>query len=106
MTVTGAVLVPYLLMWFVAPFVSVNAGSEWPFYVALISPATIIVANEFGEASLGMTCANFAFYGILLLGVRQLNLRHADRLLGRAESGRMAPIAETETPAFEEMVTA
>jgi ABC-type transport system involved in multi-copper enzyme maturation permease subunit len=106
MTVTGAVVVPYLLMWFAAPFVSVTAGSDWPLYVALISPATIVVVNEFGEARFLMTCVNFAFYGILLFGARRLCLRHADRLLGRAERGRKAPFAETETPACEEMVTA
>jgi hypothetical protein len=104
--VAVAVMAPYLLLWLTAQFVPVSVQSGRTWFVALISPATIILANEQGGVSFRTTCANFAYYGILLLAVRHLCLRRADRLLGRAEMGRHAPSARTETAACEEMATA
>ena len=105
MAVTGAVVVPYLLLWIVIalPF---GFRADWLRYAALASPATMIIANEANEASFRLTCANFVIYGGLLFCMRRLCLRRADRLLGRAESGRQSAFVPIVPAARDEMVTA
>jgi hypothetical protein len=78
LSVAGAVLLP-LIAW---PNWYANHA---PPYFLLLSPAAIIIANETGKASFGLTIANFAVYGSLLYFIRRLCLRQADRLLGRSE---------------------
>jgi ABC-type transport system involved in multi-copper enzyme maturation permease subunit len=82
--VSGAVVVPYLIVW-IATVCDLPLGPELWQFVGLASPAMIIVANETSEATFTMIAANFLVYGSLLVWIRRLCLRRADRLLGRAE---------------------
>lgn len=88
----------YLVVWSVAPLLLVTMPLNvllrpgWSDLIAssaLLSPATIIAVNEyddlprvFGNAWRAVI-ANFTLYGSLLLLVRSVCLRNADRWLGR-----------------------
>jgi ABC-type transport system involved in multi-copper enzyme maturation permease subunit len=87
LSVAGAVLLPWIAWphWY---------AHEAPPYFLLLSPATIIIANETGKASFGLTIANFAVYGSLLYFIRRLCLRQADRLLGRSEGKVATPASQ------------
>jgi hypothetical protein len=92
MAVTTAVAAAPLILWLafgVAPFDAFRTGLFQ--YVALVSPATIIVDNEYAQAGLSLTCVNFLIYGCALFAVRKFCLRRADRLLGRCEAKREEP---------------
>ncbi len=87
MAVTTAVAAPPLLLWLafnVAPFDVFRTGLLQ--YIALASPATIIVDNEYAQAGLTLTCVNFLIYGCTLFAMRRFCLRRRDRLLGRCEA--------------------
>jgi ABC-type transport system involved in multi-copper enzyme maturation permease subunit len=89
-----------LVVWCVAPVLVVtmplaiflrSAGWQHRHLIActsLLSPAAIVPFNEFddlrefGEPWVAVL-VNFAFYGLLLLVIRFICLRHADRWLGR-----------------------
>jgi ABC-type transport system involved in multi-copper enzyme maturation permease subunit len=99
MAVSGAVVLPNLLLWI--GFIFFGLPPEWPWYAAL-GPATIILANEFSETSLPITFTNCLIYGGMLFCVRRLCLRNADRLLGRAEMGSTSSSVHSVSTAREE----
>jgi hypothetical protein len=82
--VSGAVVIPYLVVW-ILTVCDLNLSRELWQFMGLASPGMIIMANETSQATLPMTAVNFLVYGSLLIVVRRLCLRRADRLLGRAE---------------------
>lgn len=82
--VSGAVVVPYLIVWIVTVCDLPLSPELWQF-VGLASPAMIVLANETSDATFTMIAVNFLVYGSLLILMRRLCLRRADRLLGRAE---------------------
>lgn len=96
LTVSGVVVVPYLIVW-ILTVCDLNVSPTLWQYMSLASPGTIIVANEYSEATLNMTAVNFLVFGSLLIFVRRLCLRRADQLLGRAERQttptRLQPVA-------------
>lgn len=68
-------------------------------WVSLVSPASIVFKNEsnlarYFDARWGAIGLNFAVYGCVLLGVRQVCLARADRWLGRAAQSDRRPAAE------------
>jgi ABC-type transport system involved in multi-copper enzyme maturation permease subunit len=82
--VSGAIVIPYLFVW-ILTVCDLNLSRGLWQYVGLASPGMIIIANETSQATFAMTAVNFLVYGSLLIVVRRLCLRRADRLLGRAE---------------------
>jgi hypothetical protein len=108
MVVAGTFVLPFLALSIESPF---GYWSFWrqgdlPLYFLLASPSSIIVANEFGKASLPYTCVNFAVYGGLLFGIRRLCLRRADRLLGRVERQAVQPMPAVPVRQAERIATA
>jgi ABC-type transport system involved in multi-copper enzyme maturation permease subunit len=100
-TVSGVVVVPYLIVWILA-VCDLNPGPELGKYVSLASPGMIIVENEFSQATLTMSAVNFLFFGGVLIVVRRLCLRRADRLLGRAEPQLANPQQQSVAPVRDE----
>ncbi len=102
--VAGAVLVRFVLLWIVY-----GSNPYWhrvePWWL-IVSPATVIAINEFGEARLGLVCINFLMYGSLLFVIRHYCLRHADELLGRAAFRRVTPAPEPARPLRDERAVA
>jgi ABC-type transport system involved in multi-copper enzyme maturation permease subunit len=99
--VAGAVLLRFVLLWLVFGS-SYRYGRDVQPSWLIVSPVTVILINEFGEARLGLTCVNFLIYGGLLLWVRRYCLRHADLLLGRALRQTPTPVAELARPLRDE----
>jgi hypothetical protein len=101
LTVSGVVVVPYLLVW-ILTVCNLHPDLELWRYVSLASPATIIVANEYSEATLKMMAVNFLIFGTLLIVVRRVCLQRADELLGRAESRTARRRLQPAAPARDE----
>lgn len=101
--VAGVVLAPYLVAW-ILQLSGVAVGL--PQYAYLASPAEIILLNQFGLATTPVVAMNFLLYGGLVLALRWHCLRHADRLLGRAEMGRRTSPIESPAPLIREEVAA
>jgi hypothetical protein len=84
------------LVFIVMPLDILYQGStgrqEVPRFASLLSPATIIPYNEFEWLNDFSTFAwlpvilNFALYGIVVVVLRWLCMKNADRWLGRSES--------------------
>lgn len=72
----------------------------------IVSPVTVILINEFGEARLGRVSANFLMYGSLLFVIRRYCLRHADELLGRAALRTVTSGMEAARPLRDERAIA
>jgi hypothetical protein len=101
--VAGAVLLRYVLQWIGVP--NPYWQHEEPLWL-IVSPATVIAINEFGEARLGLVCVNFLLYGSLLFFIRRYCLRHADELLGRATFRTEMPAVEPARPLRDERAVA
>ena len=99
--VAGIVLAPYLVAW-ILRLSGVAVGL--PLYAYLASPAEIILLNQSGLATAPVVAINFVLYGGLVLALRWHCLRHADRLLGRAEMGRRSSPHESPAPLVREEV--
>jgi hypothetical protein len=103
--VAGAVLLRYVLLWIVYEVSNPYWHHVEPSWL-ILSPATVIAINEFGEARLGLVCVNFVMYGSLLFLIRHYCLRHADVLLGRAAFQKETPAPEPARPLRDERAIA
>jgi ABC-type transport system involved in multi-copper enzyme maturation permease subunit len=103
--VTAAVLLRYVIQWIVYGQPSPYWRHEEPWWL-IVSPATVIVINEFSEARLGLVCINFLIYGGLLFSIRRYCLRHADELLGRAVLQKSPRMLESAPPVRDERAVA